>query len=206
MFEKHFQKAFKEVFLHDLMALFTFKEIIDLAIMVLGLGYIFMGSMQRPRTPESFMQASRFDWQGFQWAILITAPAIVLHELAHKFAAMFFGLLATFHASYFGLGLGIFLRVIQAPFIIFVPGYVAIQGASSLEAAVTAFVGPGMNLLLFVIAWLVLQKARRLTFHQKFLWHATKQINLFLFFFNMIPIPPFDGFTVVKGLLSVLTS
>ena len=188
------------------MALFTFGEIIDLAIMVLGLGYIFMGSMQRPRTVESYLQASRFDWQGFQWAILITAPAIVLHELAHKFVAMFFGLLATFHASYFGLGLGIFLRVIQSPFIIFVPGYVSIQGASHLEAAITAFVGPGTNLLLFAIAWFTLHHARRLTFRQKFLWQATKQINLFLFFFNMIPLPPFDGFSVVAGLFSVLTS
>ncbi len=188
------------------MVLFTAKELLDLLIMVLGLGYIFMGSMQRPRTVEEMLRIRRFDWEGFKWAILITAPAIVLHELAHKFVAMFFGLIAVFHASYFGLGLGIFLRLLQSPFIIFVPGYVAIEGAAPLQTAITAFVGPGMNLLLFGLAWYYLQHARRLTYRQKFLWTATKQINLFLFFFNMIPIPPFDGFSVVRGLFIALTS
>ncbi|MBI1973144.1 M50 family metallopeptidase [Candidatus Woesearchaeota archaeon] len=184
------------------MVLFTFQELLDLAIMVVGLGYIFMGFVRLPRPTDEFFQHQGFDWKGFQFAILITAPAIVLHELAHKFVAMFFGLLATFHASYFGLGLGIFLRLIQSPFIIFVPGFVAIQGASPLERAITAFVGPGINLLLFGIAWYFLHHAPRLTYRQKFLWHATKQINLFLFLFNMIPIPPFDGFGVVSGLLA----
>src|SRR3989338_8660797 len=168
------------------MVLFTARELIDLVIMIAGLGYIFMDAMPKPQAAHDFLQRRGFDWQSFWWAIMITAPAIALHELAHKFAAMLFGLLATFHASYFGLGLGILLRVIQSPFIIFVPGYVSIQGASHLEAAVTAFVGPGTNLLLFAIAWFTLHHARRLTFRQKFLWQATKQINLFLFFFNMI--------------------
>ena len=135
------QKAFKEVFLDDLMVLFTFAEIVDLVIMVLGLGYIFMGSLQRPRSAEEFLQHRGFDWQSFQWAIIITAPAIVLHELAHKFVALFFGLIATFHASYFGLGLGVLLRVFQAPFIVFIPGFVSIEGASSLQSAITAFAG-----------------------------------------------------------------
>lgn len=187
------------------MALLSAKELLDLVIMVVGLGYIFMGTMQRPRAAE-IVASPGFDWQGFLWAILITAPAIVLHELAHKFVALFFDLVAVFHASYFGLGIGIFLRLIQSPFIIFVPGYVSIQGATPLESAVTAFVGPGMNLLLFVAAWCFLTYARRLTYHQKFLLYATKQINLFLFLFNMIPLPPFDGFHVVSGLFTFLTS
>ena len=174
--------------------------------MVLALGYIFMGSLQRPRSPEEFLMHRGFDWQSFQWAIIITAPAIVLHELAHKFIAMIFGLAATFHASYFGLLLGVALRVFSAPFIIFIPGFVSIEGANSLQSALTAFAGPGTNLLLFFIAWLYLHQTKRLTFRQKFLWHATKQINLFLFFFNMIPLPPFDGFSVVAGLFSVLAS
>ncbi len=187
------------------MVLLSPPEIFDLALMVLGLGYIFMGSMSGPRSVESMLSPKRFDWEGFLWAISITAPAIVLHELAHKFMALFFGLVATFHASYFGLGLGVFLRLISSPFIVFVPGYVMIQGATPLQGAITAFVGPGMNLLLFGIAWFVLHQARRLTYRQKFLWTATKQINLFLFLFNMIPIPPFDGFGVVSGLFSAFS-
>ena len=200
------QKAFKELSLRLFMVLFTLAEVLDLVIMVLGLGYIFMGSLQRPRSADEFLYHRGFDWQSLQWAIIITAPAIVLHELAQKFVAILFGLIATFHASYFGLGLGILLRVFSSPIIVFVPGFVSIEGATSLQSALTAFAGPATNLLLFVVAWLYLQQAKKLTFRQRFLWQATKQINLFLFFFNMIPIPPFDGFSFFAGLFSVLTS
>lgn len=184
------------------MVFFTLSELLDLVIMVFGLGYIFMGIVQRPRSAEDLLLARGFDWDGFKLAVLITAPAIVLHEMAHKFVALFFGLVAVFHASYFGLVLGIFLRVMSSPFIIFVPGYVAIQGASPLQSALTAFAGPGMNLALFLVGWIMLTYTKRLTFKQKFFWLATKKINLFLFFFNMIPLPPFDGYSVVHGLFS----
>jgi Zn-dependent protease len=32
----------------------------------------------------------------------------------------------------------------------------------------------------------------------------TRNINLFLFIFNMIPIPGFDGFTVFTGLWKII--
>ena len=194
------------------MPLLNGRELFELVIMIVGLGYIFMGSFQQPRTITDYLQKFRFDWKAFSLAILITAPAIVLHELAHKFMALFLGLYAQFHASFYGLGIGVVLRLIQSPFIVFVPGYVSIcgdvgctTGVPALSSAITAFVGPGMNLLLFVIAYFVLRSATKLTMRQKMLWYATKQINLFLFFFNMIPIPPFDGFGVVRGLFSAFS-
>ena len=114
------------------------------------------------------------------------------------------GLSATFYASYFGLGLGVFLRFISSPFIIFIPGFVEIHGATTTQSILTAFVGPGTNLLLFAIAAIVLKRAKKLTQKQAIFLHLTKQINLFLFLFNMIPIPPFDGGHVFGGLWDLI--
>lgn len=182
------------------MVLFTFKELFDLVLMTVVLGYIFLPSIQRPRAITEMFNTRALNWQDFRFAILVTAPAVVLHELMHKFAALFLGLAATFHASYFGLGLGILLRLVQSPFIVFVPGYVSISAAPPLASAFTAFMGPLTNLLLFCIATLMLKHAKKLKRNHALMLALTKQINLFLFLFNMIPIPPFDGFHVANGL------
>ena len=95
----------------------------------------------------------------------------------------------------------------HSPFILFVPGYVSLQGTTTqFASALTALVGPLANLLLFFIAGYILNHRKRLTKKQALALYATKQINLFLFIFNMLPIPPFDGFGVLAGLLSALTS
>jgi len=52
-------------------------------------------------------------WKDFKFAIIITAPAVILHELAHKFVAMAMGLTATFHAWYTGLGIGVFYEEVS---------------------------------------------------------------------------------------------
>jgi Zn-dependent protease len=182
------------------MVLFTLRELFDLILMTVVLGYIFLPSIQRPRAITEMFTARLFNWQDFRFALIVTAPAVVLHELMHKFAALFLGLAATFHASYFGLGLGLFLRVIQSPFIVFIPGYVSISAAPPLASAFTAFMGPLTNLMLFCVAALVLKRAKKLKRNHIIFLALTKQINLFLFLFNMIPIPPFDGSHVVSGL------
>ncbi len=186
------------------MVLITFKELFDLIIMTAALGYIFMHSIPRPRTVYQVAGSDHgFDWHDFLFAVFITAPGIVLHELMHKFSALLFGLQAQFHASYFGLFLGIFLKWIHSPLILFVPGYVELAKTTPLLTAITAFAGPAMNLLLFVVAKIVLERAKKLSRQQAIILYMTKQINLFLFIFNMLPIPPFDGSKVVWGLYKV---
>ncbi len=153
-----------------------------------------MSSIRQPRTEYSVLTPlQRFDWDNFIFAMIVTAPAIILHELAHKFLALAFGLQALFHASYWGLGIGVFLRIINSPFIFFVPGYVSIQGGTALQSAMTAVIGPLMNLALFAGAHFILTRKKTLTQKQAMILYLTKQINLFLFIFNMLPIPPFDG-------------
>lgn len=187
------------------MALITFSEIIRLVVMTVGLGYICMGFIKRPRTELDLLYPKGFNWEDFKFAIMITAPAVILHEFGHKFMAMLMGLQAEFFVSYFGLGLGVFLRIIGSPFIIFVPGFVRISAiATPLQTAITAFMGPFVNLSLFLIAGFILSRAKKLTQTQAMFLYLTKQINLFLFLFNMIPIPPFDGFHVVSGLFNAV--
>jgi hypothetical protein len=104
----------------------TLAEIIDIVIMITAVGYIFMGFLRKPMPPSHYLGQRKFDWDSFKVACWITAPALIFHELAHKFVAVGYGYDATFHAAYAFLGLGIILRLMQSSFIFFVPGYVAI--------------------------------------------------------------------------------
>jgi len=70
-----------------------------------------------------------------------------------------------------------------------------------------ALAGPGMNLLLALVAALLLAVLAAAA-PQGFVWALAVQnllnfivINVFLAIFNLIPLPPFDGGHVVEGLL-----
>lgn len=187
------------------MALLSLREIFDLLVMIAALGYIFMSSIPKPRTPYQLVMERGFSWEDFKFAVYVTGPAIVLHELMHKFVALLVGLKeAVFHAWYFGLFIGIFLKVIHSPFILFAPGYVSMSDSSPLIMALTAFAGPAMNLVLYLVALLILHRKKSLTRMQAMFLYLTKQINLFLFIFNMLPIPPLDGSKVFYGLFKAI--
>lgn len=179
----------------------SLSEIIDVAVMTAVVGYIFMDILRIQRTEL----ITGFDWQGFKFACLVTAPALILHELAHKFVAIAYGMQATFHAAYTWLGLGVILKLLHFGFIFFVPAYVSFGCISEpcsltpLHSAIIAFAGPAANLLIFIVCWLLLknQNLKRTT---RVILYISKQINLFLFIFNMLPIPMFDGLKVYQGL------
>ena len=86
----------------------------------------------------------------------------------------------------------------------FVPAFVSIDGgnAAALPMAMIAGAGPFFNFLLFAGSWALLRqkKLKRSTF---IFLQVTKQINLFLFVLNMLPIPFFDGLKVYTGLYQV---
>jgi Zn-dependent protease len=187
------------------MAIVTLKEFIDLVIMIAVVGFIFKDVFRKPITsgydPLKYF-SKNLNWENFKWAIIVTAPAIVLHEMSHKIAAISFGIPAVFHAAYFWLGIGAVLKMLNFGFIFFVPGYVSyVAGLGApLEMALIAFAGPGMNLLLFLFATLAIKNNWLPKYNQ--LLHMTKQINLFLFIFNMIPFRPFDGSHVFGNLIN----
>ena len=190
------------------MPLFTIREIIDIIIMTAALGYIFMGIF--PRQPREFdirRYYSRFDFEDFKFSIMVTAPAIILHEFGHKFTALYFGLDAIFNAFFPGLLLGIVLKLMNFGFIFFIPGFVSYSAlASPLQQVVIAFAGPAVNLVLWLGAWYLLRNHSKAKPVKKYapLLHLTRQINMLLFFFNMLPIPPFDGSKVFFNLFQII--
>ena len=177
-------------------------ELLNLIIAVVVVGYIFTGYVKINKRDPLEALTKRFDFEDFKFAIMISAPAVVLHELAHKFVAIGFGLNAIFQIFPAGLAIGIILKLIGSGFLILAPGYVLISGASPLQGSLIAFAGPLLNLGLFLGSWLYLKynssKSSRKTVLTMIM---TKEINKWLFIFNMIPVPPLDGFKVIAPLL-----
>lgn len=188
------------------MAFFSLQELIDLVIMIAAVGFVFRDAFVLSRKSEGYdpIEAARrkFDFDGIKAAIIVTAPAIALHELAHKFVSLGFGIPATFHAFYFWLGIGVVLKLLSFPFIFFVPGYVEHALSTPFVNAAIAFSGPAVNLALWLGSALLLRTKIKSKYRP--LLHMTKGINMFLFIFNMIPIPPFDGSKVFGYVLSII--
>ena len=147
--------------------------------------------------------------QRLWFAAAVVAPAIIFHELGHKLVAMGYGLPATFHAAYSWLALGIVLKLLNFGFIFFVPAFVSFPATvTPLQSSLIAFAGPGVNLVLWLSALALLRyprMARRIGIRERHLpiLALTGRINMFLFIFNMLPLPFFDGAKVFSGLLSL---
>ncbi len=190
------------------MALFSLREIVDIILMTVFVGFIFSGYIKRSRPVhydplQALQQQQSFlgvDLHDLLFAALVTAPGIILHELAHKFTALSFGLSATFHAAYFWLILGVLLKLMGVPFIFFVPAYASIAGASTpLQSALIAGAGPAINAMLWGFAY---GAVKYHWFQKKYdaALSLTSRVNMFLFIFNMLPFFFFDGYKFFEGL------
>ncbi len=191
------------------MAFITFNEIFDIAVMTALIGYLFMDLI--PLNTNDLLKK-------FKFAALSLAPVIVLHELAHKFTAMSFGLQAVFHAFYADsttrlLGLfAILAKLANFGLVFLVPGFVRICETSagnidlacnaSLHAnpswgAIIALAGPIMHLVFWIVSDTILKKKGKELSENKYLFFViNKKINKFLFIINMLPIPGIDGYFV----------
>ncbi len=180
------------------MAFISLMEIVNIIIATLVVGYIFTGLFKIKTSKRDVLDAytKGFDWNEFYFSCLVAAPGIIFHEMAHKFVALGFGLDAVFQLSPFGLLLGVVLKLFGSGFILLAPGYVIISGASSIQSVITAFAGPFINLLLWLGPLLILKYKMNITRKQAIFWELTKHINKWLFIFNILPIPPLDGFKV----------
>jgi len=72
---------------------------------------------------------------------------------------------------------------------------------------ITAFAGPAMNLVLALVAALVLAGTRHfgddLSARWEILLVRIQLMNVMLFVFNLLPVPPLDGSRVLIGLLPI---
>jgi len=175
-------------------------EILSLVILTVVLGYIFTGYIRT----DPYMK--KFSWKDLKFAMIVAAPAVILHEFGHKFVAMAFGHTATFFVYWFGLVLALVLKLLSSPILILAPAYVSIPaGVPAFDGMWIAFAGPAVNLLLFGISVLVLKYKKKMK-HMEFVgWTISKKLNLFLFIFNMIPFPPLDGYHFLSNLITVFS-
>ncbi len=188
------------------MALLSLNEIFDIIIMTAAVGFIFSDVFQRysvKRDYEPLVDYRHgFDWHAFLFAVYVTAPAIILHEFGHKFVALSYGVDATFNAAYVWLAAGILLKLFSG-IIFFIPAYVTHAPVGILQDTLIALSGPLVNLALWLLALLILKNNwLEKKYHNGL--ELSAKINMFLFLFNMIPIPGFDGFSVFSGLLKLL--
>ena len=196
----------------------SWHELFDIVLMSLILGFLFKDYL-RPSArrvaaddPVAYYQRPRRNAaRDFWFATAVIAPAVILHELAHKFVAISFGLQATFHAFYANtttLFLGVFAIIAKLTgmgFVFLVPGYVQIMGNPSPgQNALIAFAGPAVHGLFWLGALIYLRSARHASTRSLQFARLTQYVNGFLFIINMLPIPGIDGFTVYSSLAKVI--
>jgi Zn-dependent protease len=209
------------------MAIITVLEILDIIIMSSLIGFIFANYFSRYnifRKPKDYVNmyhfGRKFNLSDFLFSASLFAPAIILHELGHKFVALGFGFSATFFSSIslnklvHGMPFLDFPAILMiialvaayfgSPFLFFIPGYVAFSAlANPFQQMMIAFSGPAVNLVLWLGSkWLV--KAKEIPDKYVPFVLVTGRINMLLFIFNMLPLPGFDGQKVFAGLLSLL--
>lgn len=126
----------------------------------------------------------------------ILALSFIPHEMAHKMVALRYGNYARYVMWKEGLIFALFLAIITGGnFIFAAPGAVMISslrmGSNSKENAMISMAGPLTNIMIAVTAYALYQ------FYPSFIIAALLQINAFLAFFNLLPIPPLDGSKIV---------
>ena len=157
-------------------------------------------------------------------AILIaTVTGFILHEMGHKFVAIRYGYVAHFRLWVLGLMLAVFTAIasttVGLPVLFGAPGAVYIIPAAAgyygsgyysstyrpsnpnAENLRISLAGPGLNLL-FGAAFLLLI----LSTTDQFLGLIGLYgfgINIGLGSFNMLPIPPLDGYKIFKGSIPI---
>jgi Zn-dependent protease len=184
----------------------SLEEIGAIIVMSLAVGYIFSGIFKRRDVyHDPIIHYSRPSFiEDLKYGVILAAPAVVLHELAHKFVAMAFGATATVHAP---IGMYIFvilLRLINFPIIFFVGGYVEVAGRLlAWQYALISLAGPLTNIIIYVILILAIKYKLVNRKHHDLMSKAAK-LNLFLAAFNMIPFPGFDGYNFFRALLSYI--
>ncbi|MEM0439216.1 MAG: hypothetical protein QXP18_04280 [Sulfolobales archaeon] len=140
-----------------------------------------------------------------------------IHELAHKYVALARGCQARFTISSLGLlittvfglfaSLAYFLGA-RLPFVIAAPGYVGIRcsywgtrtlfGGTTSEGLIAA-VGPISNIILSIIGIIGMRLAILIPLPGLYtVFYAIKYVNAVLAVFNLLPIPPLDGYKVAR--------
>lgn len=123
----------------------------------------------------------------------VVLAGFLLHELGHKFVAQRYGAWAEFRAYPLGLVLAVMMSFLGVLFA--APGAVYISGrVTKKQNGLISLAGPMVNLAIgatFLAAWLVFPLGT-----VGLILYLVAFMSLFLGGFNLIPIPPLDGYKV----------
>ena len=173
---------------------FSQTELKDLGISLLafslGLAFVFNGGVLRGMLnmgPTLFV-AIPF---AFLLGLVAFGPAFIIHELAHKFVAKYYGCWAEFRADPAGLRTGVMIAFFVG-FLFMAPGAVMVAGnVNRRQNGIIALAGPFSNLILWGIG---------LPFYALFAGTTLGKVgllwlvaNAILGAFNMLPFGPLDG-------------
>jgi len=147
-----------------------------------------------------------FSWRGLNFSAMLnflpiiligTLTGFIVHELAHKFVAIHYGAYAEFVMWPTGLIFAIILAIITAGgFVFAAPGAVYIFGEhiTRKQNGIISVAGPLANLIIAII-FLILALLFPQTYFAQISF-GVFYINTFLGLFNMLPIPPLDGYKI----------
>lgn len=179
---------------------FSEREIRDLVVAWLALGVAFTLLLERDIVAALDLggQLTGLNPTAVGEALLVSLLTVgvgfLLHELAHKVAAVRFGQAAAFRADYRMLGFAVVGALVG--FLFAAPGAVVHRGRiTPRENGLIALAGPVTNLVLaavFLVPFLAALGAGT----GGFIWEIAYrglQINLLLAGFNMLPFGPLDG-------------
>ena len=171
---------------------YELNEYLALALSVIVVALVFTGW-------EGIITSNKFR---LATAFIGVSTAFLFHELAHRAVARKFGCYARYVIS--PLGLIITLLTVFTPIKIIMTGYVGIicpppytfgygYGYTDPKRlyALIAMAGPLTNIALSVIFYSLTYAPLPLTYLRIFNFAA--EINAWIAFFNLIPIPPLDG-------------
>ncbi len=161
---------------------FSSVEIKDLAFSVLFIGIIFA--------------YPNINIYTILVALIGVGSGFIFHELMHKFVAQHYGAISEYRAWYEGLIIGLILKIILGTTFI-APGavYIYKDYLTKKENGIIALSGPLTNVVLAFIFYIIALVSNNSLLY--FIGNFGFMINLYLAGFNMLPIPPFDGYKVI---------
>lgn len=133
----------------------------------------------------------------FPMAFVAVSVSFILHEYMHKIVAQRFGAIAAFRRSDFGILIALITSFLG--FLMAMPGATMIytNNFTKKENGIVSLVGPLTNLILFFVVFALALLINFNSYIETTLIF-TAFINLWLAFFNMLPIYPLDGSKVLS--------
>lgn len=117
---------------------------------------------------------------------LIILVSMLLHEIGHIIAGILMG--KQVHM----------LKIMPVGFNVVIGG----NNAGDWRNAVILLSGPLTNLVLFVLALKAVNHVNLVKTNDIWLWRFLALVNVYFLFFNLLPIMPFDGGRLLKGVFS----